>query len=186
MKHSLLLFSAVVILAIAFPFHLHAASPPNIGDKAQDFTLQTLDGKTVQLSALIGQKPVVLVVLRGWPGYQCPLCSAQVHDFVRHSEAFRAANSQVVMVYPGPATDLKAHASEFLSDKSWPDNFIFVLDPDYTFTNAYGLRWNAPKETAYPSTFILDDTGMVRFEHVSKVHGDRIGAETALNTLDKI
>jgi peroxiredoxin Q/BCP len=183
MKHSLLFFAAALVLIIALRFDLHAASTPGVGDKAQDFTLQTLDGRTVQLSDLIGQKPVVL---RGWPGYQCPLCSAQVHDFVRHSEAFRAANSQVVMVYPGPATDLKAHASEFLSDKSWPDNFIFVLDPDYTFTNAYGVRWDALKETAYPSTFVLNKTGTVDFEHVSKVHGDRVSAEAALKALGRM
>ncbi len=30
-----------------------------------------------------------------------------------------------------------------------------MLDPGFTFTNAYGLRWNAPHETAYPTTIVM-------------------------------
>jgi O-acetyl-ADP-ribose deacetylase (regulator of RNase III) len=33
-----------------------------------------------------------------------------------------------------------------------PSNIVLVTDPDYTVTNLYGLRWDAPHETAYPST----------------------------------
>ncbi|MGH7956231.1 MAG: hypothetical protein ACREH8_04380, partial [Opitutaceae bacterium] len=49
--------------------------------------------------------------------------------------------------------------------------------------NAYGLRWEAPKETAYPSTFIIDRANRVRFAHVSKTHGNRVSAAAALETL---
>src|SRR5213075_1162254 len=118
---------------------------------------------------------VVLVVLRGWPGYQCPICTRQVHDFVPKAEKFTAANVQVLMVYPGPADGLQAHAQDFLKDKNWPKDFLLVVDPDYTFTQSYGLRWDAPNETAYPSTFILDKEGKVLFAHVSQEHADRMG-----------
>jgi peroxiredoxin len=58
-----------------------------------------------------------------------------------------------------------------------------VVDPDYTFTNAYGLRWDAPRETAYPSTFVIDRARRVRFAHISHTHGDRVSAQRALDTL---
>jgi thioredoxin-dependent peroxiredoxin len=162
---------------------MNAASPPQIGSMAPDFALNTLDDQSVRLKDLTAESEVVLVVLRGWPGYQCPFCTRQAHDFVSHEEKFKADGVQVLMVYPGPADDLKAHATEFLQDKNWPKDFLLVLDPDYSFTKAYGLRWDAPKETAYPSTFIIGKDGKVTFAHISKQHCDRVGAETVLKAL---
>lgn len=166
------------------PGMMNAASPPQVGSMAPDFTLKTLDDQSVRLNDLTAKSRVVLVVLRGWPGRQCPFCTRQAHDFVSREEKFKADGVQVVMVYPGPADDLKAHADEFLQDKNWPKDFLLVLDPDYSCTKAYGLRWDAPKETAYPSTFIIGKDGKVVFAHVSKQHGDRVMADTVLKTLD--
>lgn len=90
------------------------------------------------------------------------------------------------MVYPGPADDLKMHAADFLSEKSWPKDVLLVLDPDYSFTVSYGLRWDAPHETAYPSTFIIGEDGKITFAHVSKQHGDRVGADAVLKALHPI
>lgn len=149
-----------------------AATPPKVGDAAPEFSLNTLDGKAVALKDEVAKKPVVLVVLRGWPGYQCPVCTKQVHSFVEKAGEF-SGKATVLMVYPGPAAKLKEHAEEFLKDKTWPKEFIFVTDPDYTFTKAYGLRWEAAAETAYPSTFIVDKAGKIRFAKISKSHGGR-------------
>jgi peroxiredoxin len=131
---------------------------------------------------------VVLVVLRGWPGYQCPICDRQVNEFVTAKAAFAEAGAQLVFVYPGPAADLKARAAEFRSMKGreWPAEFRYALDPDYAFTDAYGLRWDAPRETAYPSTFIIDAKGVVRFAKVSRTHGDRAKAADVLAELRKL
>ena len=157
---------------------------PKVGNMASDFTLKTLDDQSVRLSDLTAKSQVVLVVLRGWPGYQCPYCTKQAHDYVKNAEKFKAAGVQMVMVYPGPADDLKAHATEFLQDKDWPKDFLFVIDPDYSFTKSYGLRWDAPKETAYPSTFIISKEGTVTFAHVSKQHGDRVDSDAVLKALN--
>ncbi len=167
---------------------LHAGEIPKMGDKAPDFTLKTLDDQTVRLGELTAKGKVVLVVLRGWPGYQCPICDRQVQDFVQSASAFAEAKVQVVFVYPGPASDLKAHAEEFktMKGKQWPKDFLYVIDPDYTMVNAYNLRWNAPKETAYPSTFILDNKGVIRFEKISHGHGDRTKAADMLTEVKKI
>ena len=60
---------------------------------------------------------------------------------------------------------------------------VLVTDPDYSVTNLYGLRWDAPNETAYPSTFIVDKKGMIAFEKISHTHGDRTSAQDALDHL---
>src|ERR1700680_3717359 len=130
------------VLAAALP--LFAAAPPLVGEKAPDFALSTPEGKSVRFSELVAKGPVVLVVLRGYPGYQCPYCNRQVQDFIQKSQGFAEAGTRVVFVYPGPPQDLGAKASEFLADKKLPANFDLVLDPGYEFTNMYGLRWNAP------------------------------------------
>ena len=179
---SCLLFS--LTLAVS-PGPAAAAEPPQLGAIAPDFSLKTLDAKSVKLSTETAKQPVVLIVLRGWPGYQCPLCTRQVHEFVAQADAF-AGKARVIMVYPGPATDLQSHAKEFLGDRQWPKSFLFVTDPDFAFTQSYGLRWDAPNETAYPSTFVIDRKGVVQFAKVSKSHGDRATAPEALDAVAKL
>lgn len=178
-------FALTALIAVTFASVVSAARP-QVGDRAPAFSLRTLDDKVVDLVELTAKQPVVLIVLRGWPGYQCPICSRQVQEYVTKAGEFSARGARVVMVYPGPAHELKAHAQEFLANKEWPSDFLYVLDPDYTFTNAYGIRWNEKKETAYPSTFIIDRAGRVRFVQVSKSHGNRVSAAEVLAQLDAL
>lgn len=158
-------------------------STPKVGEKAPDATWQTPRGTAVTLSKLLESGPVALVVLRGFPGYQCPVCTVQVGELLSKSEAFAAAKAQVVLVYPGPAEGLKQRADEFVRGKTLPANVTLVLDPDYAFTNQYGLRWNAPQETAFPSTFVIDKSSKVLFAKVSRSHGGRAKAAEILAVL---
>ena len=157
-------------------------STPVVGQKAPDFALADLDGRTVRLSDQLKSGPVVLIMLRGWPGYQCPFCTRQFGDYLANAEALKAAGARVVFVYPGPGEGLNDHAREFTA-KGVPGGFTFLVDPDYTFTKLYGLRWDAPKETSYPSTFILDRQGVVIFGHTSHEHGDRVTVADVLKEL---
>jgi peroxiredoxin Q/BCP len=110
------------------------------------------------------------------PGYQCPYCVKQMHDFVEHSADFAAKKVTVVLVYPEPPADFDQHAKEFLAKQS-------DLPPNTKLVNLYGLRWDAPHETAYPSTFILDKNGKILFQKISHSHGDRTSAEEVLGQL---
>ncbi len=186
MKIPYLRQTVIALLAYSLPFAVNAADPPKMGDKAPDFTLATLDDQTVHLSDLTAKGNVVLIVLRGWPGYQCPLCAQQVRDYIGAAAGFAEAKARVVMVYPGPADDLKAHAKEFLSNKDWPKDFVFVIDPAFNMVKAYGLRWDAPGETSRPSTFVLDRKGMVRFVKISHSHGDRTTAADIIAELKHV
>jgi peroxiredoxin len=161
------------------------AAPPAVGEKAPEFTLSTPEGKSLRLSEELSKGPVVLVVLRGYPGYQCPYCNRQVQDFIQKAQGFADAGARVVLVYPGPPQDLGARANEFLADKKLPNNIQLVLDPGYDFTNMYRLRWDAPHETAYPSTFLIDRQGVIFFSKVVKEHGGRTTAAEIIDALPK-
>ena len=162
---------------------LRPQATPTVGDRARDFTLQSLDGATVRLSEEMARGPVVLVVLRGWPGYQCPFCTRQFGDYRAKAAKFDKSGARVLFVYPGPGDGLKTHAEAFTSSTAIPAGFRILLDPDYTFTQAYGLRWDAPKETAHPSTFVFDKDGTVTFAQISRGHGDRVPADVVLKAL---
>lgn len=157
--------------------------PPVVGQKVKDFELNTPGGEAVSLAKLNEQGPVVLIVLRGWPGYQCPICSRQLGAFAGKASRFAELGASVLLVYPGPESQLAVKADEFLGDRSLPEGFHYVIDPNYEFTNLYHLRWDAPRETAYPSTFVLDEEGVVRFAKVSHSHGGRSSADEVLEAV---
>ena len=175
-------FAAVLMSIVSVTLAAQAA-PPAVGDKARDFTLNRLDGKPIQLSALTKEGPVVMLMLRGWVGYQCPICNRQVGDFLSHAKEFQAAGANVVLVYPGAADLVQGKAEDFVTGKTLPDRFHFLVDPDLKTVNLYHLRWNAPGETAYPSSFVFDKQGTVRFVKISQSHGDRSSAADILGVL---
>ena len=174
---------AAVLMSVVTAAVAAQGAPPAVGDKARDFTLSRLDGKKIQLSALTKDGPVVMLMLRGWVGYQCPICNRQVGDFLSHAKEFQAAGANVVMVYPGAADLVQGKAEDFVTGKTLPDKFHFVVDPDLKTVNLYNLRWNVPNETAYPSSFVFDRQGTVKFAKISQSHGDRSSAADILTVL---
>src|SRR5216683_2054667 len=114
---------SVLLYAMTAVAPLLAATTPGVGDQAADFALSTVQGKTVRLSEVAAKGPVVLVVLRGYPGYQCPYCNRQVQDFISNSQGFIDAGARVILVYPGPPDNLAAKATEFTTGKMLPDSF---------------------------------------------------------------
>ena len=156
---------------------------PKLGEQAPPFSLKDLDGRGVTLAGEVAHGPLVLVLLRGWPGYQCPFCTAQFADFLSHARELAAAGARVVWVYPGPSDQVAQRAKEFTASRALPPNFRVTTDPDYVFTNAYGLRWDEPQETAYPATFVIDPRGVVRFAKISIGHDQRALATDVLKAL---
>ena len=188
--------AAVFVLAAAIPFGravqatqmapmAGSTAPPTVGQKAPDFSLVAVDGATVSLSSEVARGAVVLVVLRGWPGYQCPFCTRQFGEYMTKAADVTATGAHVLFVYPGPADGLKEHADGLLKSTTLPAAYRVLLDPGYTFTLAYGLRWDAPMETAYPSTFVIDKSGTVVFARTSHAHDDRVPVADVLTALRK-
>lgn len=66
-----------IALFLFFPFAT-TAEIPAIGAQAPVFTLHMPTGKTVHMSHMLGKGPLVLIVLRGYPDYQCPRWSCVI------------------------------------------------------------------------------------------------------------
>jgi peroxiredoxin len=179
----LVLILLVFISVNAFPQSFENVA---VGKEAKDFKLKTIQGDEVQLKEVLKNNAAVLVVLRGWPGYQCPLCTKQVGGLIADADRFSELKAKVILIYPGPSDDLQNHANEFSGDFNFPENFYFTLDPDYSMINKYGLRWDAPKETAYPSTFVVSKSGEIVFSKVSTTHGGRSTNEEIFEALGKL
>lgn len=165
-----------------------ATGAPDVGSAAIDFELPIVGSadETIRLSDEIKNGPVVVVVLRGYPGYQCRLCSKQVGAMANRAKAIAAETSRVILVYPGPASMLDEHAEEFMGQRTLPSPLVVVRDPDMKMIDAWGLRWNAPRETAYPATFVIDGDGKVVWKMISDSHAGRSSAEDVIQALKKI
>ena len=165
--------------------------PLEVGDRAPDFELP-IQGQDqyLKLSKLIDDGPVVVVVLRGFPGYQCPICSRQVGSLRSRAKRLETAlggkPNRVVMVYPGPENQLERKASEFVGQRRMPAPLVLVRDPDMEMVSEWGLRWDAPRETAYPSAFLIGPGRKVAWAKVSQSHGGRATVEEILRAIDKL
>ena len=181
-------------------FFLYIVSPvyaekitagPEEGSKIGEIMGTTINGANFKLSKLVAKGSVVLVMLRGFPGHQCPVCSTQVAGYVAKAEEFeKQRNTPVVFIYPGNVNNLEKRAKEFtapLEEKvDLPSNLIFLLDQDFKITNQLNLRWDKPDETAYPAAFVIDHDGYIQYAKVSDNHGDRASADEILEFLDII
>jgi thioredoxin-dependent peroxiredoxin len=185
-KHPVCFQLLVGIVLAGVTMQARGEDAPKIGDTVQDYEFKTLDGKKLKLTDLGSKGGIVLVVLRGFPGYQCPICTEQVADLRKRAEDFAKAGATVLLVYPGAATKLDEHAKEFLKSSALPAPLILVTDPDYAFVGQHGLRWDAKGETAYPSAFVLDGDRKVYFAKISKSHGDRASTDDLVEAARRV
>ena len=93
-----------------------AQPTPRVGDKAGDFALQSLDGVTVRLSEELVRGPLVLVVLRGWPGLSMSL----LHPPVRRLPVERSEAPRREAFRDRSFTRARATASELTRRRSRP------------------------------------------------------------------
>jgi peroxiredoxin len=170
-----------LLLAVSLP---SVAATPSVGQRAPDFTLSTPAGEQLSLSALASRGNVVLIVLRGYPGYQCPFSQLQFKSYQQTAAQFAALGAQVLFVYPGTdGKDLASDANQMIGGSTLPPNVHVVIDPNYQFTSQYGLRWDAPNQTAYPSTFLVGKGRTVIFAHTGHTSSDQTPPTDALAVL---
>ncbi len=134
---------------------------PRVGDTAPDFTLSTLDGKTVSLSDYAG-KPVVL---NFWASY-CHPCREEFPLF-REQLAEHPGDFVVLGV---DAKDIESDAKRFAKDEkaTWP----IVFDGENEVAQAYGVG-------AVPQTFFIKPNGKVALRYYAQIPDDKWSAALA-------
>jgi peroxiredoxin len=148
-----------------------------------DLVLKAPDGKSVDLKQYRGKKNLVLVIMRGYPGFVCPNCSAQTSRLVSNYEEFVKRNTEIVVVYPGPAEHLQEYINVSRAQAgNLPVPFPILLDEKFAAVDRLGIRGDLAK----PSTYILDKEGQVRFAYVGATTADRPSLKAILQQLDAI
>lgn len=147
---TLFLFS---LMTIVLTHTMAEAAPDNlpglwVGEKAPDFELKTLDGKTVKLSDYRGKK----VILNFWATW-CPPCKAEMPDIQKYyNEA--DDNVEILAVNIDPQYDVK----KFVRDANV--TFPVLLDSKDEVNTLY-------KILTIPTTYFIDGEGIIRSKHLS-------------------
>ena len=158
-----------------------------VGEKAINFDLQVV-GKDdfVELQDEYKQGPVVVVVLRGYPGSQCQLSNQQVGALINRARTLKDKVHRVILVYPGEKEDLLKHAKQFAGSRRIPEPLLLVADPGMKMVQAWGLQWDGPYETAYPATYLIRGNGRVAWRKISDSHAGRSSVDEILRELRKL
>lgn len=170
------------------------------GDKAKDFTLKNATGHSVNLYEELSNGPVVLVFYRGgW----CPFCNLQLKSYQKTLPAIRELGAQLIAVSPqSPDNTLSQQEKDELSFHVLSDtgglaaasyNILYDV-PEYMqeiMSGKMGLnlaeynasdRWILP----IPSTFMIDESGIVRSAYVNPDFMQRQSPEEILSELRKL
>lgn len=123
-----------------------AAAAPRVGEKAKDFTLKTLEGKGVQLSALYKEKVVFLNFFATW----CPPCVAETPGIVETHPAYKDR----VHFLSVDLSEKDEAVRGFVKEHSIP--FSIAMDRDGKVGDMYGVRY-------IPTNLIINKEGNVVF-----------------------
>ena len=127
------------------------AKVPQVGDNAPNFTLESIDGKSISLSDFRGK--VVLIV---FTSVNCKECEEQMPYLIG---AYQQANGGLAvldiyhMIY-----DTRV-VQDYVTSKQFT-TFPALPDPSNKVANAYGA-------TRFPPTnFIVDAAGIIRYKKI--------------------
>jgi peroxiredoxin len=151
MKRKIPITMAVIAFILLALIGCSTAKMPEVGDKAPDFTLESIDGKSVSLSSFQGK--TVLIV---FTSVNCQECEEQMPYLVG---AYQQANGELVvldiyhMIYDARIV------KDYVTKKQFT-TFPALPDPNNKVANSYGA-------TRFPPTnFIVDTAGIIRYKKV--------------------
>ncbi|MBD2871867.1 peroxiredoxin-like family protein [Paenibacillus arenilitoris] len=170
------------------------------GQKAKDFSLNNPMGIPVHLYDELAKGPVVLTFYRGgW----CPFCNAQLRAYQKLLPEIHALGARLIAVSPqSPDNTLSHQEKEELRFQVLSDtnglvaayyNILYDVPPylQEIMTNKFKLdlaeynateRWILP----IPSTFMIDESGMIRSAYVNPDFMKRPDPEDILAELRKL
>lgn len=135
----------LAIIAGAF-IAIRSCNQQNLASgSAVTFEGQSLDGRTISLSEFRGQ-PVLLHFWATW----CGVCSAMADNVEAVARDYRVVT---VASRSGDSDSVRAYVAE--NKLSFP----VLNDPDGRLARDYGV-------SAYPTTFVIDKSGKIRYAEV--------------------
>jgi peroxiredoxin len=139
-----------------------AERTPMVGDQAPDFTLPSTSGASVTLSSLRGGKVLVAFFPLAFTG----TCTEEVCAFSEDFDAFAGHGVTILPV----SVDSVPTLNEFKSKYALKVDFLsdFMRDASRAFGVLIPSRFHSTR--AY---FLLDEQGVVRWQHVEANPGAR-------------
>ncbi|MCA1040002.1 TlpA family protein disulfide reductase [Bacillus infantis] len=134
------------------------------GNKAPDFTLTDIEGKTVSLSDYKGKR----VFLNFWASW-CPPCKAEMPDMQELYEEKAIGDFEILAV------------NMTFIEKNKGDEMDFVKDNGLTFPIPLDVKGQVMGEyeiMAYPTSFFIDSDGIIRSRVMGAVDKDFIEKES--------
>lgn len=143
----------LVFLVIAYVVKTANVTPVSVGMQAPDFSLATVDGKSVNLSAYRGR----VVMLNFWATW-CKPCRQEMPSMEEMSKGFRTVVGDrfVLLAVNENNVFYQGKIKPFLA--KYGIDFSVPLDPLGKLDHLY-------KITGVPETFVIDQKGVVA-EHV--------------------
>ena len=128
---------------------------PAVGHRAPDFTLRDPQGKSVQLSRIVGERAVFLNFWATW----CPPCREEMPTMERAYRDYQPRGLEIlaVSIDAGTETAVAAKVRAFFAE--FRLTFPAVLDSQGDVVNAYRLR-------GLPTSFLIDRQGMIRWVEI--------------------
>lgn len=121
---------------------------PRIGARAPEFTLQTLDGQSMNLSSLIG-RPVVISYWATW----CIPCQQELPILQKLVQEYESTGL-VVLTVNAIDQDSTDKVQAMMAEKGM--NLPVLLDQGATFASTYQAIF-------FPTTYYVDAAGVIRF-----------------------
>lgn len=149
---------------------VNATEGINVGNRAIDFELQTIDGKTVKLSDYRG-KPILLNFWATW----CEPCRYEMPFLQQINDTYSSKGLVLLAVdltYSLP-TETPETVQKFIA--TFNLTLTVLMDSDKTMAKAYLL-------TSIPTTFLIDKDGIIRGKVIG-AFADKAAIENALKTI---
>jgi antitoxin component YwqK of YwqJK toxin-antitoxin module/peroxiredoxin len=141
----------------------------------------TAQGAAIDLDEFRGKRNVLVTILRGFGGQVCVYCTAQTKALAGYADKFAALDTQVVVVFPGPASGMQAFLEAYrrtFGEGAKPP-YELLYDADLGLTRALHIE----DDIAVPTSILLDRQGIVRWCRVAKDHADRPSAQEVLDRI---
>jgi peroxiredoxin len=148
MKRIRKMFSFLSIISLLISGCLTAKS----SGEAPDFTLNTLDGKSIQLSSLKGKK----ILIDFWASW-CPPCRRELVEINELLGEYAQDNYTVLAI---SVDKTKKAASSYIKKMGYSS--MTVMHDNANVAQSYGVQ-------GIPSLYLVDEKGQLIWSHVGSV-----------------
>lgn len=170
-----------------------------VGEKAPDFELPNVKGKSVKLSTLLEKGPVVLNFYRGgW----CPYCNLELNTYNRHLGDIENLGASLVAISPqtpdnslstAEKNDLKFEVLSDVGNKAANEyGLVFKLDSSlHEIYTKFGLvlpKFNGDDswEIPLPGTYVVHTDGTVKYAFADADYTKRAEPDEVIAKLEEL